>query len=34
MKKWGSYAVKNPSEIVHEASHPLGVDRKSRLTIC
>ncbi|CAI4219997.1 unnamed protein product [Parascedosporium putredinis] len=26
MKKWGSYAVKTPSEIVHETSQPLGVD--------
>lgn len=26
MKKWSSFAVKSPTEIVHEASHPIGGD--------
>ncbi|KAK0709432.1 hypothetical protein B0T26DRAFT_654189 [Lasiosphaeria miniovina] len=26
MKKWSSFAVKSPIEIVHEASHPIGGD--------
>ncbi|SPO04909.1 probable carboxy-cis,cis-muconate cyclase [Cephalotrichum gorgonifer] len=26
MKKWSSYAVKSPGEIVHEASHPMNHD--------
>ncbi|KAK3394908.1 hypothetical protein B0H63DRAFT_62044 [Podospora didyma] len=26
MKKWSSFAVKCPTEIVHEASHPIGGD--------
>lgn len=26
MKKWSSFAVKSPTEIVHEASHPMGGD--------
>ncbi|KAL2755964.1 hypothetical protein ACRALDRAFT_1081994 [Sodiomyces alcalophilus JCM 7366] len=26
MKKWSSYAVKSPTEIVHEASHPMTHD--------
>lgn len=29
MKKWSSYAVKSPTEIVHEASHPMTHDRTS-----
>ncbi|TLD26390.1 hypothetical protein PspLS_04547 [Pyricularia sp. CBS 133598] len=29
MKKWSSFAVKSPSEIVHEASHPMGGDPKA-----
>lgn len=28
MKKWSSFAVKSPTEIVHEASHPMTHDRK------
>ncbi|OAA60491.1 carboxy-muconate cyclase [Niveomyces insectorum RCEF 264] len=24
MKKWSSFAIKSPTEIVHEASHPMG----------
>lgn len=27
MKKWASFAVKSPTDIVHEASHPMGDDR-------
>ncbi len=27
MKKWSSFAVHSPTEIVHEASHPIGGDR-------
>ncbi|KAI1866895.1 uncharacterized protein JN550_007442 [Neoarthrinium moseri] len=27
MKKWSSFAVKSPTEIVHEASHPMLHDR-------
>lgn len=27
MKKWSSFAVKSPTEIIHEASHPMGGDR-------
>lgn len=27
MKKWNSFAVKSPTEIVHEASHPIGGHR-------
>jgi carboxy-cis,cis-muconate cyclase len=23
MKKWSSYSVKSPTEIVHEAAHPM-----------
>ena len=30
MKKWSSFSVKSPTEIVHEASHLIGGDRKSR----
>lgn len=30
MKKWSSFAVKSPTEIVHEASHPMNHDRKFR----
>ncbi|CAK7223055.1 hypothetical protein SEUCBS140593_005108 [Sporothrix eucalyptigena] len=26
MKKWSSFAVKSPTEIVHEASQPMGTD--------
>lgn len=29
MKKWSSFAVKSPSEIVHEASHEMRHDRAS-----
>lgn len=29
MKKWSSFAVKSPTEIVHEASHPIGGDPKA-----
>jgi carboxy-cis,cis-muconate cyclase len=29
MKKWSSFAVKSPTEIVHEASHPMLHDRES-----
>lgn len=29
MKKWSSFAVKSPTEIIHEASHPMGGDRTS-----
>ncbi len=29
MKKWASFAVKSPTEITHEASHPMGGDRQS-----
>lgn len=28
MKKWSSFAVKSPTEIIHEASHPMGGDRE------
>ena len=28
MKKWSSFAVKSPTEIVHEASHAMGSDRE------
>lgn len=31
MKKWSSFAVKSPTEIIHEASHPMGGDRTSPL---
>jgi carboxy-cis,cis-muconate cyclase len=27
MKKWSSFAVRSPTDIVHEASHPMGGDR-------
>ncbi len=27
MKKWSTFAVHSPTDIVHEASHPLGGDR-------
>ena len=27
MKKWSSFAVKSPSEIVHETSHEMRHDR-------
>jgi hypothetical protein len=27
MKKWSSYAVKSPSEIIHSTSQPMGGDR-------
>jgi carboxy-cis,cis-muconate cyclase len=29
MKKWSSFAVKSPTEIVHTASHPMEHDRES-----
>lgn len=29
MKKWSSFAVKSPTEIIHEASHPIGGDPKA-----
>ncbi|KAL2262088.1 hypothetical protein VTK26DRAFT_2520 [Humicola hyalothermophila] len=29
MKKWSSFAVKSPTEIIHEASHPMGGDPKA-----
>ncbi|KAL8338705.1 hypothetical protein RB598_007157 [Gaeumannomyces tritici] len=29
MKKWSSFAVKSPTEIVHEVSHPMGGDAKA-----
>lgn len=29
MKKWSSFAVNSPSEIVHEASHEMRHDRAS-----
>ena len=32
MKKWSSFAVRSPTEIVHEASHPIGGDRMSLST--
>ena len=32
MKKWSSFAVKSPTEIVHEASHPMGDDRTLTLS--
>lgn len=28
MKKWSSFSVKSPTEIIHEASHPMNHDRK------
>jgi carboxy-cis,cis-muconate cyclase len=28
MKKWSSFAVKSPTEIIHETSHPIGGDRE------
>lgn len=31
MKKWSSFAVRSPTEIVHEASHPIGGDREGYL---
>lgn len=30
MKKWGSYAVRSPTDIKHSASHPMGGHRTSR----
>lgn len=27
MKKWSSFSVKSPTEIVHEASHPMTHER-------
>ena len=27
MKKWSSFAVKSPTEIIHQASHPMGHER-------
>ena len=30
MKKWSSFTVKSPTEIIHNASHPMGHDRESR----
>jgi hypothetical protein len=30
MKKWSSFAVKGPTNIVHEVSHPIGGDRMFR----
>jgi len=30
MKKWSSFIVKSPTEIIHHASHPMGHDRKCR----
>lgn len=27
MKKWNSFAVNSPTEIVHEVSHPMEHDR-------
>jgi carboxy-cis,cis-muconate cyclase len=33
MKKWSSFAVKSPTEIVHEASHPMLHDRTSPSTL-
>ncbi|KAH8205385.1 hypothetical protein TruAng_000464 [Truncatella angustata] len=32
MKKWSSFAVKSPTEIVHEASHPMLHDRMSPIS--
>ncbi|KAI7783365.1 3-carboxy-muconate cyclase [Diaporthe eres] len=29
MKKWSSFAVKSPTEIIHEVSHPMGGDPKA-----
>lgn len=29
MKKWSTFAVKSPTEIIHEASHPIGGDPKA-----
>lgn len=29
MKKWSSYSVASPSDIVHSSSNPMGGDRKS-----
>ncbi|KAK4180080.1 putative Carboxymuconate cyclase [Triangularia setosa] len=29
MKKWSSFAVKSPTEIIHEASHPMGGDPRA-----
>jgi carboxy-cis,cis-muconate cyclase len=29
MKKWSSFSVRSPTEIVHEASHEMGGDRKN-----
>ncbi|KAK7743979.1 hypothetical protein SLS62_010394 [Diatrype stigma] len=31
MKKWSSFAVKSPTEIVHEASHPMDHDPQASL---
>ena len=28
MKKWSSFAVRGPVDIVHEASHPMNHDRE------
>lgn len=30
MKKWTSFAVKSPTDIVHEASHPIGGDPEAQ----
>ena len=27
MKKWSSFAVKSPTEIIHQASHPMEHER-------
>ena len=29
MKKWSSFAVRSPTEIIHEVSHPMGGDPKA-----
>ena len=33
MKKWNSFAVNSPTEIVHQASHPVAGHRKFLATI-
>ena len=32
MKKWNSFAVKSPTEIVHQVSHPVAGHRMSVYT--
>jgi hypothetical protein len=33
MKKWSSFAVKSPTEIIHQASHPMEHERMHAFSI-